>query len=137
MSRSVGRSSHSAFNLVNERKPMNPVAEQVDPQVSNVWETVNSLINGFLALLPNLVIALVVFIIFWLLAKGLRKVIQHVTRNHASANIGIVLGRVAYGGVLLLGLLDVRFISSLPVKRQPVCTAWADTKPAQIVEAEG
>jgi hypothetical protein len=42
----------------------------------------------------------------------------------------------------LLGLagligLDVRFISSLPVKRQPVCTAWADTKPAQIVEAEG
>ena len=33
--------------------------------------------------------------------------------------------------------LDVRFISSLPVKRQPVCTAWVDTKPAQIVEAEG
>jgi len=33
--------------------------------------------------------------------------------------------------------LDVRFISALPVKRQPVCTAWVDTKPAQIVEAEG
>ena len=41
------------------------------------------------------------------------------------------------GGWRLLSALDVHFISSLPVKRQPVCTAWVDTKPAQIVEAEG
>jgi hypothetical protein len=33
--------------------------------------------------------------------------------------------------------LDVRFISSLPVKRHPVCMAWVDTKPAQMAWAEG
>ncbi len=32
--------------------------------------------------------------------------------------------------------LDVHFISSLPVKQRPACTAWADKRPAQIVEAE-
>ena len=35
------------------------------------------------------------------------------------------------------GALDVHFISSLPVKPQPVCTAWVDKRPAQIVAAEG
>jgi predicted ATPase len=33
--------------------------------------------------------------------------------------------------------LDVRFISSPPVKQRPACMAWADTRLAQIVEAEG
>ncbi len=33
--------------------------------------------------------------------------------------------------------LDVHFISSLPVKRRPACTAWADKTPVQIVEVEG
>ena len=29
--------------------------------------------------------------------------------------------------------LDVHFISSLPVRQQPVCKAWADTKPARSI----
>ena len=32
--------------------------------------------------------------------------------------------------------LDVRFISSLPVKRQSFCTAWADKRLAQVVGDE-
>jgi len=34
-------------------------------------------------------------------------------------------------------LLDVRFISSLPVMRRPACMAWADKRRVQIVWAEG
>ena len=33
-------------------------------------------------------------------------------------------------------LLDVHFISSLPVKRLSACMAWGDKRPAQIAEAE-
>ena len=29
--------------------------------------------------------------------------------------------------------LDVHFISSLPVRRQPVCKAWADTRPVRNI----
>jgi hypothetical protein len=32
--------------------------------------------------------------------------------------------------------LDVHFISSLPVKQRPACTAWTDKRLAQIVAAE-
>jgi hypothetical protein len=35
-----------------------------------------------------------------------------------------------------LELLDVHFISSLPVKQLSACTAWGDKKLAQIVWAE-
>ena len=31
--------------------------------------------------------------------------------------------------------LDVHFISSLPVKQRPACTAWADKRPVQSVWA--
>jgi hypothetical protein len=34
------------------------------------------------------------------------------------------------------GLLDVHFISSLPVQRLSACTAWGEKRPAQIVGAE-
>ena len=34
-------------------------------------------------------------------------------------------------------LLDVHFISSLPVIQRTVCRAWVDTRPVQIVGAEG
>ena len=34
------------------------------------------------------------------------------------------------------GLLDVRFISSLPVMQRPACKAWADKMHVQIVWAE-
>ncbi len=34
-------------------------------------------------------------------------------------------------------VLDVRFISSLPVMQRPACMAWADKRRVQIVWAEG
>jgi hypothetical protein len=36
-------------------------------------------------------------------------------------------------GLINLKLLDVRFISSLPVMQQPACKAWADKRHVQIV----
>jgi hypothetical protein len=30
-------------------------------------------------------------------------------------------------------VLDVHFVSSLPVMQRPACKAWADTRPVQIV----
>lgn len=95
---------------------MNGVSEKIDPQVSNVWDTVNNLINGFFELLPNLVIALVVIAMFWLLAKGVRWLIGRLTHKQGAANIGIVLGRLAYGGIILLGLLVGLTIAAPSVK---------------------
>ena len=46
------------------------------------------------------------------------------------------VGDAPVPGVEYSAILDVHFISSLPVKQRPACTAWADKRPAQSVEAE-
>jgi hypothetical protein len=33
----------------------------------------------------------------------------------------------------IVSILDVHFVSSLPVMQRPACKAWADTRPVQIV----
>jgi len=37
------------------------------------------------------------------------------------------------GGNNAFAILDVHFISSLPVRQQPVCKAWADTRPVRSI----
>ena len=67
-------------------------------------ETVQNMVSGFYALLPKLAVAVVVFLLFVLIAKGIRSFIHRVTPGPRDSSIGIVLGRLAYAGMLLLGL---------------------------------
>ena len=41
--------------------------------------------------------------------------------------------RFQHGVVRVTWVLDVHFISSLPVMQRPACTAWADKRHVQIV----
>ncbi|MEP0549063.1 MAG: mechanosensitive ion channel family protein [Rhodothermales bacterium] len=77
----------------------------LNAEVSNAWRTVDNMIDGFFALLPKLILAIVVFLAFWLIAKGVRKAIRTTTEGRKSSNVGQVLGRLAYFGLLVLGVL--------------------------------
>ena len=49
--------------------------------------------------------AVIVFIIFFLVARWLKLLVKRLTRRHRQArNLGMVLGRLAQGTVILLGL---------------------------------
>jgi small-conductance mechanosensitive channel len=63
------------------------------------------MINGFIALLPNIVLALIVFAIFFLVAGAIRRLVRRLTsqRRHAR-NLGLVLGRLAQWTTILIGL---------------------------------
>ncbi len=89
---------------------------ELNANPSNILETVNGMINGFLALLPNLVIALVILVIFYFVGKGVRSLISRATAKRDSANLGTVLGRLAQWLVLLLGLLVALAIVAPSVK---------------------
>ena len=67
--------------------------------------TVQGFVDGFFAALPRLAVALLVFVFFWLVAKGIRNVVHRVTPGPRDSSIGIVLGRLAYAGILLIGTL--------------------------------
>ena len=74
-------------------------------QISAAWEKVQGMINGFFALLPNMVLALIVFAIFFIVAGTIRRLVRHLTRDLRHArNLGLILGRLAQWTILLIGL---------------------------------
>jgi small-conductance mechanosensitive channel len=73
--------------------------------ISAAWEKVHSMIIGFTALLPNILLAFIVFVIFFLAARGFKRIIKRLTLNRRYArNLGLVLGRLAQGTTILVGL---------------------------------
>lgn len=56
----------------------------MNAQISAAWDKVQSTINDFIILLPNLVLALIVFAIFFLVAKAIKRLVKRLTRNPRS-----------------------------------------------------
>ncbi len=77
----------------------------MNADISAVLKQIQGMINGFIVLLPNLVLALIVFAIFFYIARTIKKVVKRLTRNRRQArNLGMVLGRLAQGTTILVGL---------------------------------
>ena len=87
---------------------------------SEIWATVNGMANGFLAMLPLLAVGAVVFLLFWGLASGVsRAVVGLAKRRSDFPSAATAFGRLAYIGIILLGLLvavTVAFPSMTPAK---------------------
>ncbi len=63
------------------------------------------MVNDFIVLLPNLVLALVVFAVFFFVARAIKRIVRNLTRDRRNArNLGLVLGRLAQGATILTGL---------------------------------
>ncbi len=85
-----------------------PVADDtasvdIEAEVSAAWRTVDDMIDGFFALLPKLVLAVLVFVALWFIAKGARAVVHRVTPGPVDSSIGIVLGRLTYYALTTVG----------------------------------
>lgn len=73
--------------------------------ISTAWDKVQGMSNGLIIMLPNIVLALLVFAVFFFAARWLKLVVKRLTRRHRQArNLGMVLGRLAQGIVILIGL---------------------------------
>jgi small-conductance mechanosensitive channel len=74
--------------------------------LSAAWEQIQEFSNGFIALLPNIVAGLIIFIIFLFAAQSIKAVVMRISENRRRhKNLGIVLGRLAQWGTVLIGLL--------------------------------
>ena len=60
------------------------------------------MVKGTIALLPNILIAIIVFILFWFIAKFSRRFIKKFTRRKKSRNLGLVLARLSQGFIILI-----------------------------------
>ncbi len=74
----------------------------IDPTINKL----QSMLDGFLAALPNLVMAVLVFLGVVLLSRGLRRMIYRVMmRSGAGEYAGIIIGRLAQWVMLSVGIL--------------------------------
>ena len=73
--------------------------------VSIAWAKIDGMIKSAVAMLPNVVLALIVFLIFYFAARTIKSVVLRLSKKHRRAHsVGLVLGRLSQGIVILLGL---------------------------------
>lgn len=69
------------------------------------WAKIQGMINGAIVMLPNLVLAAIVFALFFFAAGAIKSLVKRLTRKYRHArNLGLVLGRLSQGFVILVGL---------------------------------
>lgn len=74
--------------------------------LSNAWKSGERIINGAISLLPNLVIAIAIFILFMIVAGVIRTAVRHlVERRKHHRSLAILLGQIAHLCVVILGFL--------------------------------
>lgn len=74
-------------------------------EIPALWDKMQNMVTGFIVLLPNIVLALIVFAIFFFAGRTLKHLVRRLTRNRRQArNLGMVLGRLAQGATVLVGL---------------------------------
>jgi small conductance mechanosensitive channel len=91
-----------------------------------VMDSLNGMANAFVARLPHIFLAILVFIILYFVAKGVRSMVRKVVHRRKTVHsAGLVFGRLAQAGIVLLGLM-LALVIALPTFR-----------PAQVVEFLG
>jgi small-conductance mechanosensitive channel len=81
----------------------------IDP--SRAIDTIQRIINGFFALLPKLAIAVVVFLIFFFVARGINAAVRKaIERNKRHQNLALVLGRLTQWVIVLCGIFAALII---------------------------
>ncbi|MEW5857542.1 MAG: mechanosensitive ion channel family protein [Cyanobacteriota bacterium] len=73
--------------------------------VTTAWGKIQAMIDSLILMLPNIVLAIIVFALFFIAASVFKSSVRRLTRRHRQArNLGMVLGRLAQGLIILVGL---------------------------------
>lgn len=94
--------------------------------LSQAFNSLQGLVTSFFSHLPYIIIALIVYVGFHITARSVRRVIRHFAeRRRKHLNVGLVLGQLAQGGIMLVGVL-VALVVAIP-----------SFQPAQLIQLLG
>ena len=105
--------------LVIGQVPTGQTGDLINANFSVILVTVNRLLNGFLAMLPLFVTAILVFLLLLLAAKGLRQVAERALRRSSNQSAATAISRLLYVAMVALAVLiavTIAFPSMTPAK---------------------
>ncbi|KZL50502.1 mechanosensitive ion channel protein MscS [Nodularia spumigena CENA596] len=77
----------------------------MNAEISALLDRVQKMVNDFIILLPNILLGLFVFTIFVIFGRSIKRLVRRLTSHRTYArNLGMVLGRLAQGTTVLVGL---------------------------------
>jgi small-conductance mechanosensitive channel len=76
----------------------------METHYKTVWEAAQHMADSFLSRLPSLLVAVIVFLLFYFASVLLSRVIRRATAEHRR-NLGVVFARLAGAAVVMLGVL--------------------------------
>jgi small conductance mechanosensitive channel len=82
-----------------------PGVENSKTIMGMIGQSIYGIIAQFITLLPNIVVGLVIFFLFWLIAKLIRHFSERFSSARHGAEVARVIGRLFYFALMLLGLL--------------------------------
>ncbi|MEO1763252.1 MAG: mechanosensitive ion channel family protein [Cyanobacteria bacterium J06629_18] len=81
-----------------------PSPADAKEEISSAWDRTIDLYENTINRLPSIILAIIVFIVFFFLARGVKRLIRRFTRHRRNArSLGMVLGRLAQGVIILIG----------------------------------
>mgnify|MGYP001802704529 CR=1 FL=1 len=81
-----------------------PSPADAKEEITSAWDRTLNLYQDTINRLPSIILAIVVFTVFFLLARGINLAIRSLTRLRRNArSLGMVLGRLAQGTIILIG----------------------------------
>jgi small conductance mechanosensitive channel len=72
---------------------------------SAAWKTGDRIINEAISLLPNLVLAVVIFVVFLIVASASKSFTRRFTARRRRPGVGLLLGQLAQTTIAILGFL--------------------------------
>ena len=98
----------------------------MDIRLSGALTTVQNMVNGLIALLPDLLVALLFFALSVILGRAIRTVVRRITLQHKQhISLGLLMGRLAQGLIIFVGAL-IAFAIAIP-----------SFKPSQVIQLLG
>ncbi|MGJ8530353.1 mechanosensitive ion channel family protein [Maritalea sp.] len=79
--------------------------DEVDADIGNIFEKLDSWLDGFLRLLPNIGIAIILFIIFMVVAHFVSTSVNSAARSRGRDSLGAVLGSLLRWSTILAGAM--------------------------------
>ncbi|WP_323763840.1 mechanosensitive ion channel family protein [Marinovum sp.] len=79
--------------------------EQIDADVGNIFEKIDAWLDGFLRLLPNIAVGIVVLLLFWFAAGWIGRILARQGHKHDRPSLGDVGGALVRWAIIIIGVM--------------------------------